>query len=75
MASVRVPQSTIWSHIKKNLSRLGADRPFHLSSKQEAYLVELVKEVERFPGQELQANQDGLWRENTTKCALVDLPE
>ncbi|CAF3636594.1 unnamed protein product [Rotaria sp. Silwood1] len=41
-----VPQSTIRSHISNDLLRVDAGRPFYLSSKQEPYLVELIKSLD-----------------------------
>ena len=41
-----IPESTIRSHIQNTSLRLGAGRKFYLSSKQERYLVELIKALE-----------------------------
>ena len=42
----QVPASTIRSHTTKASMRFGAGRRFYLDSKQECYLVELIKSFE-----------------------------
>jgi hypothetical protein len=41
-----IPESTIRSHVRYPLLHVGAGRKFYLSSKQERYLVELIKALE-----------------------------
>ncbi|CAF1542211.1 unnamed protein product [Rotaria sordida] len=41
-----VPQSIIRTHVRNTSLRIGAGRKFYLSSKQERYLVELIKALE-----------------------------